>query len=182
MARTQILKDIRPDIFLSKGKVFGILFLLMSQIIFAHVRIATKPDCDFAEEKTVSDSTREDRKENVKSDEIIYITSGTTIVNFDDTIEGKIVVVQSPKTKSEKQHIVKKGTTEKVVELTSLKKTVAKNPESPTEYYYPSNKTDLHYSTKESFIKAVVPSTDSHSKFFIKPITRVNLSFLFLCS
>ena len=171
MARTQILKDIRPNIFLDMRKVFGILFFILSHIVFAHVGIETKPNFGLEAEILVLDSIIVDQKDSVESEEKIYVTSGTTLINLDNTIDEKIVIVQSPDSKTKIQKIAKTVTPKKVLNKSLPTKTVAKNPEPPTEYYYPSNKTDLLYSTNESFIKAVVPSTDSHSKFFIKPIT-----------
>ena len=75
MARTQILKDIRPNIFLDMRKVFGILFFILSHIVFAHVGIETKPNFGLEAEILVLDSIIVDQKDSVESEEKIYVTS-----------------------------------------------------------------------------------------------------------
>lgn len=170
MARTQILKDIRPNIFLTKRKVFGILFLFFAQIVSAHIGIETEPNLNFEEETKASDSTFEDQKDSVRSEEKIYITSGTTIINLDDGLQGKIVIVEAEESKSERPQIAKKLAPKKVLDSTISKKSVTKNPLPANEYYYSSTKTDFVYTISDSFTKAVVPSADPHSKNFIKPI------------
>ncbi|WP_133946368.1 hypothetical protein [Epilithonimonas xixisoli] len=167
MARTQILKDIRPNIFLYKRKVFGILFLFLIQIISAHVGIGTIPKYDFEEETMVSDSIISDHKDSVQSKVEIYITAGTTIIDLENAVEGKIVVVKSPNSNDKHQSIAKKNVLEKSVKPIETKKYVAKHIQ---EHIYPSSQTNVFYSISESITKAVVSSKDFHSKFLLKPI------------
>lgn len=170
MAKTQILKDIKPNIFLDMRKVFGILFLFLIQIISAHVGIGTIPKYDFEEETMVSDSIPSDHKESVQSKVEIYITAGTTIIDLENTVEGKIVVVKSPNSNDKHQSIAKKNVLEKSVKQIETKKYVAKHIQ---EHIYPSSQTNLFYSISESITKAVVPAQVLHSKAFDKPIDLV---------
>lgn len=167
MARTQILKDIRPNIFLGKRKVFGILFLFLVQIISAHVGIGMMPKYDFEEETIVSDSIISDHKDSVQSKVEIYVTPGTTIIDLENIVEGKIVVLKSPNSNDKHKSIAKKNVLEKSVKPIETKIYVAKHIQ---EHIYPSSQTNLFYSISESITKAVVSSKDFHSKFLLKPI------------
>lgn len=168
MAKTQILNDIKPDIFLGKRKVFGILFLFIIHIFSAKVSSPHYSNLGEGEVAVVvSDSAGSDQIDGSDHSQAIYVTSGTTVVDFDNEIEGKIITLDSPASKVESKTIAKKSTREKAVKQINTNRSVKKEPSEEIVYCYPSSKNDFYYSISESHMKALVPSHDSE-KVFLK--------------
>lgn len=116
MARTQILKNIRPDIFLMTRKVFGILFFFFFQFFIAQV--TSSKVSSLAESKTadyISDSICSSKHlAGHLCSHIIFMTSETTMVDRKKEVDGMLVIFDSPNSKikkiiNKKYSIRKKG-------------------------------------------------------------------------
>ncbi|WDF48591.1 hypothetical protein PQ459_08940 [Chryseobacterium sp. KACC 21268] len=171
MARTQILKDIRPNIFLCVRKVFGILFLLFIHFISANITNFNSTDLAEEEKSTVDlDSIITNQPDSISSVSNIYISSGTTIVDLDDIVEGKIVMVEPLESDVKNASVVENKMPEKVVKPVAKDNFVNIDSEEVAEQYSPSSQTNFYYSISESFTKAVVPTQLSYTNVFVRPV------------
>ncbi len=168
-ARTHILKNITPNIFFDKRKVFAFLFFIMIHFVSANVSVPNIIILIEEEKSSVlSDVIIAEKTDSISPDKNIYITSGTTIIDLDNSVDGKVVIVESQVYHSKSKRTVKKATPEKVVKTVDNKKYVNQYSEKVVAYFYPSSQKNLHYSINKSYAKAVVPSQVSHSKIFFK--------------
>lgn len=94
--KKEILNIVRPNVFLSLRKVFGIFFLCLVHLLSANVITGN-------DESIVLDSlSKEDHQDQAQQNVSIYVSSGTTIVSADKP-NFKVVKVESVPVKSNSQ-------------------------------------------------------------------------------
>lgn len=172
--KTQNFENSIPDIFLTYRKVFGFLFLFFINFIFAHVGISTVPTVKIeAESKLVSDSTISNKTEFEKSDRVIYLDPETIVIDLENTVEGKMVVVNAPT--PDKKTIVQQVPVKKVIAKKNHSQYINKNSAQVFSKFYPSSQTDLYYSASVSHTRAIVPSQVSHFKSIIRSAVSIDV-------
>lgn len=168
---TQIVKDIMPNTFPNFGKVFGVLFFTFIHFVSAYAIISDKKDLKKEVKiNLVSDSISYDQKDSIVSNNSIYTTSGTTIINLENAAHDKIVILESTVLNSKNKSLAKRTNLRKVVKPVDNYKYIRKDSNNAIICFYKSSPSNLFYSVREAFIKAVVTSQDFSSKTFIKPI------------